>query len=1301
MSEKPEKLFGALLTLIIQAAKIHASELSAKLGVRECTVNKWIRSVHLPRNKMSITKVDKDKNIHEITIKPLTEIIKVVVELVNEANDIEIEKNVTNTIKAVFDGIENKSFSVAFKEELLALNNLNEIVDKSLRKAYRENIIFKRPVLDENTLKKYEKIFIKFEPVNKENNLRNILLNQSQKNLDPKFHDNEISNNILPYVTYGEINPLNITEEYTRENHLINILRKIQKSSYWHSVIVGEGGMAKTTLMLKCWSSMLKDKNSEPVPIYIELNKFNISEFKKNFIMRTILEDYILKPKPTGEDENKLYEFLKSPLTLSDGTVKPQIVLLLDGYNEITKDKRKLILELQKIKDQLHGVQMVISSRYDLRENLSWNKFNRLDLQNLTTEQIENYLKEKCNFTCLNARLNKILSNPMMLSIFVVSCNIIEPHRNNPYFNWKNEVESPGEILWDYVEAQHSSLISKHPENSELLYYYKFLLRQILPSIGYYMEENQKFNLPENEFETVINNTFESVRNKEFFYVFRKYRHCRTLLLASLEDKFKSYEEVTKILINELGLIKIDNNKYRFSHFHFKDFFTSLHILNSIKHYLSKKSISPLFKKQLSKPVLKFISEIEGLHYNKHHNELPESNITEVFSLLKYDFNDNGYALYNIISMLKYAREKDLSGIDFSNLNLENIHLTNIKFSDDKKHRYSKFNYTNLDDNNIIYQGHSNYISSLAYFDGKIASASWDNTIKIWNSKNYELIKTLEAHKDLVTNIIYSEDKLISASWDGYIIVWDKDTYKCIYRTTESISPIYSLKYGDGKIFTGSKDKIIRIWDIDSLELLGELKGHTNAVSSLAFGEGKLFSGSYDGTIKVWDIKNKKCIKTLEAHDSAISCILYDIGKIFSGSSDKLIKIWDTKTFKCEKILNGHTDTVYCLIYTRDMLISGSADKKINVWDIDTGEVNRSLSIHTSSIYCLIYAAGKLISGSGDSTINIWEITTYELKKTIEGDSDFVSCVFFAGDKLLSSSGNKIIKVWEQTNDNNYKDVMTLEGHNASVEVVISVDNKIVSGSMDSDIRIWDLETGALLHKLEGHLFPVTTLDHAYNKVISGSWDNTIKIWDIEKGYCICTIQGHSAPVESVFFYNDMIFTGSGDRKIKVWNFYTHELIKTFKGHSASVSCILVKGSKVISGSWDNTIRIWDFETEETIHKIKAHTSSIFCLTMFDDKIVSGSLDETVKIWDANTYELITTLHGHSAGINSVAYKDGMLVSGDLGNIIKIWDVETYKCVDTFINVKKLFINNCEFKNLKKKLSNKSKEVLMLNDAVL
>ena len=48
--------------------------------------------------------------------------------------------------------------------------------------------------------------------------------------------------------------------------------------------------------------------------------------------------------------------------------------------------------------------------------------------------------------------------------------------------------------------------------------------------------------------------------------------------------------------------------------------------------------------------------------------------------------------------------------------------------------------------------GHAHPVSSAAWSpDGqKIASGSWDNTIKIWDVETYECLKTLRGHTETV-----------------------------------------------------------------------------------------------------------------------------------------------------------------------------------------------------------------------------------------------------------------------------------------------------------------------------------------------------------------------------------------------------------------------------------------------------------------------------------------------------------------------------------------------------------------------
>src|SRR5258707_883200 len=205
-------------------------------------------------------------------------------------------------------------------------------------------------------------------------------------------------------------------------------------------------------------------------------------------------------------------------------------------------------------------------------------------------------------------------------------------------------------------------------------------------------------------------------------------------------------------------------------------------------------------------------------------------------------------------------------------------------------------------------RGHSDSVTALVSSPngGLLASASWDNTIKLWDPHTGEHLKTLEGHSSEVTSVAFSPygGLLVSASWDNTIKLWDPHTGEHLRTLEDHSSEVTSVVFSQyGRLLaSASWDKTVRLWDPHTGEYLRTLEGHSSEVTSVAFSPhgGLLASGSWDKTIKLWDPHAGEHLRTLVDHSSEVTYVAFspDGGPLTSVSDDNTItpRHFHTKT---------------------------------------------------------------------------------------------------------------------------------------------------------------------------------------------------------------------------------------------------------------------------------------------------------------------------------------------------------------------------------------------------------------------
>jgi eukaryotic-like serine/threonine-protein kinase len=290
-----------------------------------------------------------------------------------------------------------------------------------------------------------------------------------------------------------------------------------------------------------------------------------------------------------------------------------------------------------------------------------------------------------------------------------------------------------------------------------------------------------------------------------------------------------------------------------------------------------------------------------------------------------------------------------------------------------------------------VLSGHLHNVVALCWSRGgqRLASASWDQTAKVWDTTTGREQFTLRGHEAALTDVTFShDDQLIaSASWDETVRVWDTRTGQELFKFRSTRGPVHGVAFHpkDSHLLASAHhDGTIKLWDpITGQPRKCDIKAEKHPVLGVAFSPDGEFlvsaNGKADKHIKIWSTSTGEMLHALEQKRPGIcsSAVFHPNGQFVAGvASTNDVCLWDVATGKiCSTLPHPLRPNRVALSPDGCRLATVSLDQTVRLWDVPP-LLNHGLQTvpqepveirgHVGDVWCAAFSPdGRLATGAG------------------------------------------------------------------------------------------------------------------------------------------------------------------------------------------------------------------------------------------------------------------------------------------------------------------------------------------------
>jgi len=430
-----------------------------------------------------------------------------------------------------------------------------------------------------------------------------------------------------------------------------------------------------------------------------------------------------------------------------------------------------------------------------------------------------------------------------------------------------------------------------------------------------------------------------------------------------------------------------------------------------------------------------------------------------------------------------------------------------------------------------------------------LASGGKDNDITLWNVKTGSK-RIFTGHEDDIRELAFSSDgKLASASYDGTVRLWDIATGEELHKLVGHTDKVYTVAFSqDNKwLASGSKDTTVRLWEVDSGKPKYSLIGHKKGVFGISFSaDGRyVVSASDDMTLRMWDVQSGVTMRVLQGHTAGVNGVVISAGKIFSVSDDATVRRWNT-TLPYQQAINfAKTPLATAIAPDGNSVAVGFKDGTLRLYALpETKLLWEQKTAHAKALRRIAFNSdGSLLaSASADKTAKLWQAKDGTLIQTFTGHKDVVNAVAFAPHDNMLATASFYGQIGLFTMGTNQKAFYTAHDGKDVNTIAFDASGAKLLSTGDNDVRLWNLNDGlpTLLEKYakSTDLIIWSALSPNGEQIASVGRDQLVHVYSITDKSIMPPLKGHENTIYRVIFSPtaQQIATVSSDATLRVWD---------------------------------------------------------------------------------------------------------------------------------------------------------------------